>query len=208
MTKEAMFVRNFKTPHDWPARPRPTTAIIREVDIKPGANIDIRFSRANHKITLADEAEWRALLKRIGAGNFNFPGSGDPKPKRPYTSPLSLNCHELSYVVYILTRKNWQFAREGGAPITISSDAPDNIYFESRRIDPSGGTNDGWSEKDNCIAAYMIVDGDTASHSGKGEYVNRINLHVDLESKGANNESLYMPIIIDPDIRHPGGSEP
>jgi hypothetical protein len=34
-----------------------------------------------------------------------------------------------------------------------------------------------------------------------------INLHVDLLFKSEDDEELYMPVIIDPDIRHPGGSE-
>jgi hypothetical protein len=53
------------------------------------------------------------------------------------------------------------------------------------------------------MVAYFLSDGQKAKGS-KTSYIHPINIHVDLVYEGLATD--YMPLIIDPDIRHPGGS--
>ena len=204
------FVRQFLPPDDLPSNHgRPEWAIIREVDISvSGQRIDFKFSKG-HRVAVVDDAAFENLLAELAIRTFPGGTAGYSPPKWPYGSSLSVNNQGLSYIIYVLADKKWQFARYG-APITVSLVASSKkAYFEGRRIDRSGQVDKGETTKDGCIAAYFIADAAMAAQ-GDNEYVDRINLHVDLRYEDPatppTNPPVYMSIIVDPDVRHPGGS--
>ena len=124
-------------------------------------------------------------------------------------SPLSLNnSQKIRYIVYVLSDKNWQFARSG-TPLTISSEHYDlELYSEAQRVDAFGTADDGsaeGAEKDRCRVAYFVANGIKAhADAPNRDYVHRLNLHVDIYN--ADDGGTILPLIIDPDIRYPGGS--
>lgn len=185
----------------YPTRlPRPTKAVVREVDIEvPGTDISLRFARGISHSGL-DDAKFAALLTRLAGGDLSPGATGtsfDPTPQGEHNSPLSANNQGLTYVVYVLSGKDWEFSIEG-PPITIAKKSlPKSAYFEARSVG-AGGETTGPGRK----VAYLIADGD-AAHNGGPNYEDRINLHVDIVMGDQR-----IPIIIDPDIRNPGGSEP
>jgi len=201
----ARIIRDFVDPYPWDEkRDRPVLAVVREVDLRTNGNrITVDFSRSSKLLDVSTEQERKALFIQVGSGSFKFENPGNTKP-RPGDPPLSANNQFLCYIIYVLTKKNWQFSHDDG-PITIEEKADDAI-FEAHHIDASGALK--VPPKPGCRAAYVIADAD-AAYDAAGKYQHRINLHVDFISEDENGDpTIFMPIIIDPDIRHPGGTEP
>ncbi|HWT13731.1 MAG TPA: nucleotide synthetase [Allosphingosinicella sp.] len=195
---------------------RPEYAVVREIDYKeqtlPGSGgvkeLTFYFSRHSKNVKLADDpykGDFRKLLLEVCT---NAPGKGESKPGKPFNSPLSLLNDKLIYVIYRLSEdKNWQFSREG-PPITVGQAAHDlGTYYDAFRVDKGGYADRGTDPKfvrDGCRVAHFIADGAKIVEQA-GCYSHPINLHVDLIWTEGGREH-YMPIIIDPDVRYPGGS--
>jgi hypothetical protein len=191
----------------------PTVATVREVDVEAsGKWVSFFFSRANHFINLATyTGGFDQLLKDVQRPDFDFPDDASNRPDPPLT-PLSLNNQGLTYVIYKLSDKNWQFCRNH-PPFSIGPKLTGKkIYCEARRLTPWGTkerviqnpTTEEWSPvTDDCAVAYFIADGRKALGT-TGVYTHAINIHVDLVFPG--QVPAYTPLIIDPDVRHPGGS--
>lgn len=191
--------------------PRPQYLIVREIDFELRGQEDLVlfFSRgANIDLTNSQD-QFEEIVDKVCNLTFAFPATR-PRLTQPYKSTLSLSNNRLSYVIYVLTKKNWQFARRGW-PITVML-TPTGRYYGARRADASGyvGADSGqdidgnftWI-RDDCHVAFFIADGRSPAPDG-----DNINLHVDLTFRDLDQNEYYMPLIIDPDIRWPGGSEP
>jgi len=187
----------------------PDRVIVREIDFRvPGRRLEFYFSRGRTVDLAATGQTLQSVVDSVCDGTFQFPAQ-PPRLNRPYRSPLSLENDQLSYVVYLLNSgKDWQFARRGW-PISIAVARTKN-YYAAHRADASGhaGADDGSNfsrERDGCHVAFFIADGRLASSDEK--YGDFINIHVDLVYRDTD-ETRFMPLIIDPDVRYPGGSEP
>ena len=189
----------------------PTVATIREIDAEAGGKwFSFFFSKANYFVDLTSyPGGFDRLLRDVHDPNFNFPDDTN-RPDPPLT-PLSLNNQGLTYIVYRLSDKNWQFCRNH-PPFSMGPKLQGKeIYCEARRVTP-WGTGERVVEvrpgewepvRDECSVAYFIADGWKAQGI-TGIYTHAINIHVDLVFPGQT--PAYTPLIIDPDVRHPGGS--
>jgi hypothetical protein len=190
----------------------PQWAIIREIDFRidqtvAGKELVFYYSRYK-KILPVPLGTFQTLLTAICQPGYGFDG-GPSIPAPPLHTSLSLDSHkELAYVIFKLAPGSeakpgrWQFARNGW-PIKIGDAGhAANAYYDANRVDPQGQADPGDPGviKDGCQVAYFISDGVRAYNHGS--YPHPFNLYVDLLV--ANYEP--MPIRIDPDIRHPGGS--
>lgn len=195
----------------------PTLATVREVDFATDSagNLNFFYSRGSNDVDLARYNGIGGLADALIGENFDYdidrePPLQDPPTSDRYFSRLSLRNGELRYVVYALSDRNWQFARLG-RPITIGTTAVESaVYLRARRVWATGA--DGYDEgtefdADESLArngsrvAYMIADG-AAARQKQEPYSHRINLHVDLKFSGPR----FIPLMVDPDIRFPGGS--
>lgn len=188
---------------------RPTIAKVMEIDAEVVSNrISFFFSRGTF---LVDIAQYKngldGLLRDVREDNFTYDGDTSNWPDPPET-PLSLKNELLTYVIYKLTPKNWQFAHDY-PPFTIGKEGKDaKCYFEARRFDKLGNKDritikDRKPVADDCTVAYFIADGRKAK-GFTGRYVHALNIHVELVYD--ERVRARVPIIIDPDIRYPGGS--
>jgi hypothetical protein len=185
----------------------PPLAIIRKIDykIQQGANGDeliFYYSDYAPNMRIRSLQDFRDLLRRVSTSNADFVGSPSP-PQGQYDSPLSLDSKGvLTYVIFKLSDRHWQFARKG-PPITIGARGHGaRAYFNAIRVDAQGMPDPTpGAEKDNHKVAYFIVDG--RQIPAPYPYPHPFNLHVDLRFTGGAG---HLPIVIDPDIRHPGGS--
>lgn len=208
-----IFVLDFMPPRAWVstigAPKRPVVAMVRKVNFSTrGKRILVGFSKAIKSVDVSSPEKLKKLFEEVGSGKFKFKGGISPKPKKPFRCPLSLNNQEYCYVIYMLSNKNWQFASKY-YPITIESKAYNKIgaYAEAARISPDGTIVNDMDEKNDCRAAYFIANAQAAYESRTNQtYEHRINLHVDLKFEDDDGKPLLMPVIIDPDVRHPGGS--
>jgi hypothetical protein len=112
-----------------------------------------------------------------------------------------------------------------GRPITVGTKGSSKqAYFNGKRVFTSATDSDRGTDfdahpstaRDGSKVAYFIAD---AHEAGKDEpnnhYDHAINLHVDLIFEAqpplptsTSVARYYMPLVIDPDIRYPGGSQP
>lgn len=191
--------------------PPPQWAIVREINFqiipKPDGKDELQFfySRYTNDVSVPTVAAFNQLLTDVRNPNYQFSG-GPSEPVDPFANPLSLNCHRLSYVIFKLSKKAWQFARKG-PPIKLGYPGYNAAhYFDAHRVGPNGNRDRGDNPAiliDGCKVAYLIADG--ASASAGGNYDHAFNLYVDLLLSGGGVG--HMPIILDPDVRHPGGSD-
>lgn len=209
-------------------RPLPKYAIVMEVDFKTRLNdggieeLLFYFSQYHEVVDLTAYGTpayggIEKLIDDVCSPHFVFDNQVpiEPDPGYPYASPLSLRNETRSYVVYRLSSKNWQFGRRG-FPITVGSMGEDKDYcFDAFKVPASGyGDRDpGFpfhstanQPLDDCKVAFFISDGEEArADVDDDQYSHAINLHVDVEYK---TPPRRIPIMLDPDVRFPGGANP
>jgi hypothetical protein len=123
-------------------------------------------------------------------------------PAEPFNRPLDVSCCANTLFVFFLSdQRNWRFTRNAKA-ITLGCDDAgdrDNYYKLRHVVDDSVGTPDSPSHAD-CKIAYFVA------RKSSDRFAHKFNLNIELvyqpDCEGANT----MPIVIDPDVRFPGGS--
>lgn len=169
--------------------------------------LEFFYSGASGPIAIKDDADFRARLKAFVSGHA--PPLPAPSPAQPMISSLSIHNDDLSYIVFLLDRAwNWQFARKD-AVISVEEGVGD--YFrEARRVDDRGTASDHRvpAPVDGAMAAYVLAHGRRArQNSPSDSYSHEFNLHVEFLERDTNGTVVSrLPVIIDPDIRYPGGN--
>lgn len=193
-------------------RPQPSVAYMLEVtlDILNGRFI-FRYSGFwKQRFTGTDEQKHAEFLQWIeeevkNPTTANALNSFDSTPNIRKPSKMSFKCKDLVYLVFKLSPSiNWRFTADG-PPISMDRfwDGKD-VFFNATNLDEYG--HETTPAKNNQFNyAYVIVNCPNGK-PGPGPAIEaRFNLHVDL-MEGPNDEDPYVPIIIDPDVRNPGGS--
>ena len=214
MPEQFVFQQLPTVPMDEGPNQYPTIATVREIDIEATADwVSFFFSRGTYFVDLTTySGGFDGLLRDLRNDAFIFEDDTFNNRPDPPATPLSLNNQGPSYVVYKLADKNWQFCRNH-PPFSIGPKLQNSkLYCEARRIAPWGAkerivqdpVTEEWSPvTDRSMIAYFIADG-FAALGTTGIYTHAINIHVDLVFRAAT--PAYTPLIIDPDVRHPGGS--
>lgn len=185
----------------------PEIATVRQIDIEGSpARLDAKFTGANYEVALDDAGGLNAVLRRLATNQptpFPWPDQHEPKPD--FTTPLSLQNRKHAFVIVRLTGKNWQFSYDK-APFSLSLDAAKTgAYLHARKVDSQGGIVDPNTPTANCKIAFFVAEGHRV-WNGTDPFIHGFNLHLDLRYKDSKNRDSYMPVIVDPDVRYPGGS--
>jgi len=121
------------------------------------------------------------------------------------TSPLDLNCNEQCYIVFQLADYwNWQFDPKGYAFTTKEYEG--FKYFNLIHViwDPVTQRPveypEGEAPGEGCRLLYFRAQGTTAG------YQDGFNLTIELNLGFSDQDKRRTKIVVDPDIRHPGGS--
>lgn len=114
-------------------------------------------------------------------------------------NPLDINAQQECYIIIELTSDfDWQFSRDGDG-ITLK-DNFSNRFVDLTHVFKDGSVIKGGSQmKPGCRMVYFAV-----IDPPKGEHP--FNMHVDLLYPAMTPEAR-LPIVIDPDIKHPGGTD-
>jgi hypothetical protein len=155
--------------------------------------------------------EFRKYLQvRPTLATFRRPHSPSSPTNPAETTPtdMALRCNKLVYLVYELAEGlAWRFS-DGSIPFTRDhTTLAETTMFNPRAIDSNGDTHKTGSNL-NTKHAVFIFNGEKASNSGKDPFQARLNLHIDLLDDPNDPSAGCTPIIIDPDVRYPGGSGP
>lgn len=187
--------------------PEPEVATVREIDIRlDGGQFVAEFTAANYDVNVLAYGGIAGVVSRVASGNL--PMLDEPHPKEPYKTNLSLQNRTYCYVILKLSARNWQFSRNED-PVTLGYEAtkPQEVYFSPRKVDEQGNILGRGAVQDDCKVAYFIADGAVA-HGLEPDRVDPFNLHLDIMVKDSDDNPSPIPIIIDPDVRYPGGSGP
>lgn len=185
----------------------PEIATIRVVDIQgSAARLDAQFTGANYEVDLGDAGGLNQVLLRLATGGpppISMPDTGPPK--RKFKTPLSLQNRKHAYIIIKLAGKNWQFSYDK-APFSLSVEAArTGAYLHARKVDPQGRIVEPGTPTANCKIAFFVAEGHNV-WNGTDSFSHGFNLHLDLRYKDSETRDSFMPIIIDPDVRYPGGS--
>lgn len=153
-----------------------------------------------------DFKEYRAYLSNFRNSSFKHQSNLGRHPANT-GGPLSINAEESTLVIMTLPENgNLQF-NSLGAPFSAPSSvvgrfgatgkikADGGIVFSSVIFPPA---NTSVTFEDDCKAAFFVVD--AAPKEGF-----RFNIHLDI-TRDLDGQKYRIPIIVDPDVRHPGGS--
>lgn len=148
----------------------------------PGGNIDM----------VIDHLAAGKPLRLLGSGDVAMGSDG---------TPLDLGVTgEPAYVVFKLDpRLNWRFSDND--PVISHKQAAEAAHYGGlRHVRPNGSYSD--KPVADCRIVFLIAK------PPAGEYKHGFNFHVDLIQKPHldHTKERILPLIIDPDIRFPGGS--
>lgn len=182
----------------------PTIATIRELDLVADANmIEAKFSAANYEVDVASYGGIGEVVRRLH--NNRIPLNQPGTVKRPYDSKLSLQNKKYCYVIFKLKAKNWQFAHDSD-PFTLGFQSIDpEVYYAPRKANERGEIQDRGKEVMGSRIALFIADGARA-YEDVDSYIDPFNYHLELIDTNSNGQPSLVPIVIDPDVRYPGGS--
>lgn len=117
--------------------------------------------------------------------------------------PLSLNCAVPSNVVFTLSSKdNFQFATDVD-PIEFKDGADKSRYANFCRVAPDGTSYPFGKPYGGNAPCKMVTFQAVAPTS---DYIDRFNFVVDVIHENKPGKKSALRLLIDPDIRNPGGS--
>lgn len=119
------------------------------------------------------------------------------KPGQRKQTKMSFRCNELVYLLFKLDDSiDWRFSVDGPAISADGTSGGNAVFFA-----PKGAGE----LMDRKRYAYAIADCPKGTSGGSGGDIEAyFNLHVDFLEGGEGD--AYIPVVIDPDVRHPGGN--
>lgn len=131
----------------------------------------------------------------------------EDKPDKGKTN-LSIRNKEYCYIVFVLANKNVQFSESPQEAFKVEKDN-DKFYME-----PLCAWLDGTNFKIGRKAgpksrvACFIADSERDQQASTQEFFTSFNIYLDLRLKRSDDPRIerLLPIVIDPDVGHPGGN--
>jgi len=211
-----------------PNRINPTHGFVYVLDVQTTTNGDLDFyysKKFEKELTSsglnAKRGEFKAWLKTIvkrtdlGTGRLTKRcriGNERPGGKtctKPDTSLSISHQHPAFLAVVLNPAKKWSFVNENNPAydeevLTLFDDPSTKHFGELWKInraadDPVRQDN----ELKDAIGAYLLVDGSKLRSDSGDDYVSQFNLYTVI--KDVDDQDI--PIVIDPDVRWPGGND-
>jgi hypothetical protein len=169
-----------------------------------GKKIELKYSNAA-RLPTAGETDRAALLDRFFS---------QPNPWRrcqhngsPHKSPLTIFNDQLRYIFIILDDQSWQFSSKH-VPFMVDKNHASTYLSARRYVKNFAGLFGEVGVEDlqhGCIVAGFIANNQIG---GGAAYSHAFNIYLDLLLTDWQNNTIPLPIVIDPDVGHPGGNGP
>lgn len=191
-------------PRDRPATfPIPERIIVRQLDIVGGAGgpiVWLQPDRSHACNSLADVAQMVTAVRLPLGYNANLPAAA-------YHRPLDLNLDRPTcFIIRLSNTWNWRFSHKAkGATLGPNVATNPANYCNLRHVLADGTEQyDAFNHPLECKIIYFFA---RPPVDPPADFQNSFNLNVELlYAGGAPGEINSIPIVIDPDIRFPGGS--
>ncbi len=196
----------------------PTRVSARLLEIKGNvANLAVEFTHGSERAS-TNPPQTKAELDLLLKDEFNKDAFKGRKPMgpRPPVPPikdretsLSLASDEWTLVIIRLPHNaKYQFNRRGAPFSAIGEhisrfgetgklDTAGNIISQRKIVEKDRAGNE--VIHDGCKTAYFVI-------KGMENTITPFNVHLDIVGKHSTGEDYHIPIIVDPDVRHPGGN--
>lgn len=186
--------------------PLPNRIIVRTLDIVPGRGGPVAYLLPDQAHPCTGVNDISNLINLIIADQYN-PQTNAAAYERPLDLNLSV---PTCFIIRLSDSWNWRFSHKVRA-VTLGQavgTAKDN-YYNLRHVVPGQiDQNDPFPHQVSCRLAYFVAKPVAGVPQDPSvEFHHPFNLNIEIvfpdDSKGNPNT---IPIIVDPDIRHPGGS--
>jgi hypothetical protein len=188
-----------KEPTENDPLPRPDWILVRQIDIDgTAANGPFVFVGADLRWPYAD-ATLDYILDELRQGRYAMTTAVDEE----YYRPLDVNLTDTTlFIFYLNPNRKWRFKRNARAVTLGEFEHMDEqeCYYKLRHVLTDSIGTELAPLTGHCRIAYFV--GTQASN----EFAHPFNLHVEMFYPGGGPKPNTIPIVIDPDIRYPGGS--
>lgn len=174
------------------------------IEMDDDGHIKVRYSHKGKKRNAPSASNFESEIKKH---LLRFPGRRRNRARTIQHSgetPMSINAEKSRLVMLKLSENNNLQFNQVGSPISVAVGSTDHfsgvckIDNEANLIRSTDLMNHG--PDPHCKHALFAVDASTTPK--------RFNIHLDLVEYDDNGDVAYtIPIIIDPDVRHPGGDD-
>lgn len=185
--------------------PIPPLVVVLEAKLSmpSGSDVKIEYELGS---TIPNCTSPRDVFKSVASGSTTYLKAIPPAnmgEKRLSAQGQYLTC----FVVHLSNSVDWQFSSTG-APFSghlggLLNDFCTNVF----RVDANGNDIANSASVSGCRTAYFVVNGGECIKFGGGGYSVPFFFNVDLKYTSGGIAHL-MPIMIDPEIRWPGGTRP
>jgi hypothetical protein len=191
--------------NDYGSKFLPKKMIFLEIGLSmDDGNLSICYSYKGKRIAAPSAAD---LEKEVRKYLLRFPNRRRNKPRllSGAETPMSINGEKSRLIMLKLSENNNLQFNQGGAPISVALGTKDN-FGGVFKIDNEGnfissGALMGEGPSPHCKHAIFAVQAVPEQAPPLS-----FNIHLDLVDYDDNGDINYkIPIIIDPDVRHPGG---
>jgi hypothetical protein len=204
----------------------PTYGIIYMVDLDVKNNkIEYYYSGGMSKSLSngdigAKRTEFEGWLRQVVDGDNQYPmgWKNQRLNKKCRQVNQTANCHrkdnnlsmpnnQNAFIAFVLNpQKNWSYIVEDRATTTLDPEVltrfegSSHNYHDLRKMTRRGHVFTNNVTKPDVVAAYLTANGVAASASRQPDYFNLYTIVTD-------DDGESIPIVIDPDVRWPGGNE-
>jgi hypothetical protein len=123
-------------------------------------------------------------------------------PDEPFNRPLDLNCGDAThFILFLSNQRRWRFSRTAKAVTLGNFDEEERKNYLSLRhvVDDNAGTPAPDLNRD-CKIVHFIA------RKTSDDFHHPFNLNIELVYTADPSGPNTIPIVIDPDVRNPGGS--
>ncbi|MDN3647236.1 hypothetical protein QWY75_13575 [Pontixanthobacter aestiaquae] len=139
----------------------------------------------------------------------------NPRNPTRASTDMSFNPNEDCFIMYRLDPKsNLRFSIDHNA-LSEGAHGYDKLFTHVQRIsedgkvwqnEPEFRVTSGLMSNANAVIVACNKSRVTMPQQGEPDILARLNLHIDVIGSGHSKSDSYIPIIIDPDVRFPGGN--
>ena len=201
---------------DQPIGPQiePKLARIYEIAFSNSADVLEFYYSSFHEFRVTSESEFLSEMARLIQSGQAYGNPPPPRDNDPLGDPIGTklsvkwsDCSDVGYLVFRLPEKsNIQFSADY-LPFTMEhANVANEQFVESGKFDSKGNRFSPRRKLEDCKYAFFTVNGPHLPKADPARFIRRFNIHVELLESNGGKVINRIPIIIDPDVRNPGGN--
>lgn len=182
--------------------PLPTRVIVREIEIAENAMGPLVYRRPDRATVVQDDSDIRDIIKDIRDDDYDY-----QEDVPTFFKPLDLNLSAPTcFIIRLTGGLNWRFSHKTkGATLGPTAD-PTNYCNLMHVYDDNVGQPGPHPHGKYCRMIYFYAKPPAGTPTPRFKHAFNLNIEF-VYPDGIDDDRINtIPIVIDPDVRHPGGS--